>query len=137
MDPGGYTLRSPRGRNRTPDEAALDQAIEEAEATHPEGFVVLERADGTFVQFDGRSLEWGAEGRLFRLDTLTQARDVCRRFLAGETPGEGEPWRDVTWELETAARRRKGTVRNLVVLGLVVLGVLVLGWYLIGRASGT
>ena len=41
METGGLTLQSPRGRNAAPDQAALDESIEEAVTRHPDAYFVL------------------------------------------------------------------------------------------------
>ena len=67
---------------------------------------------------------------------MPHAREVFERFLEGEAPEAGGVWRDVTWELDAAASRKKASIRYLLILALFVCGLIALGWYLLEATPG-
>ena len=131
----GFTLRTAFGtRDCTP--AAIAAEIEAARDVE-DAFVTLERTrDGAFVQYDGRNLDFGRNGRLHRFDTARAAGDAFARFLAGDDLDRAPGWREVTHELDEAAATRRRDLLYGLILGLVVAGVLALGWWLL-RGAGS
>jgi hypothetical protein len=127
--PHRFTLVTPVGRREDPSDDEVGRAVEAAQAVDG-GFVVLERDDGAFVQFDGRVLEWNPGVRLQRFDLGPRAKSAFARFARGEDVSTTEPWRDVQHEVARAeeARRRGRRLTMWMLLAVAVAGGLLLRW---------
>ena len=129
------TLRTPFGRERKFQAEDLERWIAFSEEQE-EGFLVLERRDGTFVQFDGARLEVKTNGKLYRYDVARHARDAFARFAGGEEPVVDESWRDVTAELEADRAHWRSTLIGYLLFAAVLGGLVWLTVHLLGQAAG-
>ena len=125
-----WLLLTQDGEVHDPDAAVVEDALRAA-AEDEDAFVVLQRPDGHFVQFDGQALEVGGDDRLHRLDTLAAARGAFERFRTGRNARGDLPWRDVTGILRQLGAGRRRRMAGLAVAALLVVGTLLLLTWLV------
>ena len=135
MSEAPVRLKTHHGPHRgavTPD--ALARAV--AEAAERDGFLVLERDDDLFLQYDGAHLELGGDGRIRRADLEGYVRGVFEAFLRGEDVASAAAWRDASDEVfrKIAADRRSRI--GLLVMALVLIGGAAALWFLLANARG-